>query len=758
MRRVRDARNKLSEVEDALKRLLRRIKTAPCLWLMIVAAVMCVIFCGISLEKSYSHKVSYELRGLSGEVYREPWNGEKDFVFAARDKSGKGFKILVKGDYLYRGTRDGVLAARYCRADVLKVQTPQTAGNFFEFDYCRYLKAHGIDYVAYPAADSLSAPEKTGEGFLFAELEFGDGKKVRAARSPAYYSSRIREDISRSLDKYFSGDFSALIKAVMTGETGALDTEARGNLTSAGFSHLIAVSGAHVSFFTLPFSALLGRTLIKHDKRKLLLIIPVVFLWFAAGGSCTVTRAAITFICSAVACVMRRPPNGKNMLGIAGLITIASNPYCVFGTGFLLSYGAALSVLEILPALKKLKIAKNRVCGRFLPGAAVNAGLLPVLMRQFGAFSPCGMLLSVPASYVACAITVGGYAVYLFDKVFCFLSLKSAANAMVSLSYGLQKAAGDISGGGSWFFRVECAAPGIAFFAVYYALLAWLVTGRKGKLLPAGAVLCAVIAFMCRGMTRIEVLFFDVGQGSAALVRTVDGVAGLVDTGTGDTDLVPLLKKEGVFKLDFIVISHGHSDHYGGLQKVLAEYSPGTVYVPDNAFDDYCNDIGDVLGVNAVAVDGSLSLTLGKYTVMRLVEPYDAKENLNDGSLVVCLEGRWGNIVLPGDAENGELGELAERGEIGKTGVFCLAHHGSVTSGDEKLLWEISPKYVIISAGYGNNYGHPSKLVLETLKKQGVGDSAIFRTDRDGAIRVTAGESPFGGEFTVIWRKRRNLF
>lgn len=741
-----------------VRRVLRRIRTEPFLWVMVVCALMCYVFCGIYLDRSFVHKENFTLKGLYGEVYREPWNGEKDFIFSAKDGEGRRYRILIKGDYMYYKERLAALETGVCIANELKVQVLGTAGNFHEFDYCRYLRSHRIDCLAYAGDGDLNVPATVKEGFLFAAFSDGNGAERKILRSPGYYSSRVREDISKSLDKYFTGDFSALIKAVMTGETGALDTEARGNLTTAGFSHLIAVSGAHVSFFTVPFAALLGRTAIKEDKRKLLLIIPVVFLWFAAGGSCTVTRAAIMFICGAVAAVLRRPPNIKNTLGIAGLITLLANPYSVFGTGFILSYGAVLAIAEILPALKKTKLCKNRITGIFLPGIAVNTGLLPVMMSRFGSFSPCGMLLSAPASHVACLLTLGGYGVYAVDKLFSWMSLDGAARTMVSLSYGLQRAADGISGGDNWFFKTECGAPGIVFCVIYYAVLLWLVRGRKGKILPVSACLVGVLSLLCFGMTRAEVLFFDVGQGSAALVRTVDGVTGLVDTGTGNTDIPALLKREGVFKLDFIVISHGHSDHYGGLARVLSEYGPERVFVPDNAYDKYCNELGACFGVNALPVDGEMSVQLGKYTVMELAEPFGDKENLNDGSLVVTLRGKWGNIVLPGDAEDGELGELLERGELGKTNVFCLPHHGSKTSGNEKFLWEISPKYVIISVGYGNSYGHPSKLVLETLKDLGIDDTAIFRTDRDGAIRVVAGVSPFGREFTLLWRKRQSLF
>ncbi len=756
--RVNLSGNVFREVKRVfLKRWIRRIMTAPFLVLMAAAVVFCYIFCGIYMEQTCAHSETLALKGISGEIFREPWNGEKDFILSARDADGQKYRILVKGEYMYSGQIGKLIKAGVCTAGELKVKTPETAGNWYEFDYCRYLRSHGIDYYTYANNGDLEVPGKVTEGFLTAEYTGADGAVRTLRRSLAYYSSRIREDISGSLDKYFSGDFSALIKAVMTGETGALDIESRSNLTSAGFSHLIAVSGAHVSFFTLPFAALLGRTTIAHDKRKLLLIIPVVFLWFAAGGSCTVTRAALMFIFGAVAEALRKPPNVKNTLGLAGLIALATNPYTVFSTGFLLSYGAVLSIAEILPALKKIKGMNNPVMSRLLPGASVNAGLLPVMMRKFGSFSPCGMLLAVPASYVACFLSIGGYLVYAADKILSWIPLNGLTRVLVSLSFGLQKAADSVSGGDSWFFRTECGAPGIVFFAVYYGLLIGAVRGRKGKAVPVLAVIVVAAALIGNGMNRVEVLFFDVGQGSAALVRTVDGVTGLVDTGTGDTDVAKLLKREGVFKLDFIVISHGHSDHYGGLANVLREFDPETVFVPDNAFDKYCNELGQCFGVETVAVNGSMSLSLGKYTLMKLSEPLEDKENLNDGSLVVSLSGKWGSIVLPGDAENGELGELLERGELGKTEVFCLAHHGSKTSGDEKFLWEISPKYVIISAGYGNSYGHPSKLVLETLEDLGIDGSAVYRTDRDGAIRVKAGIDLFGREFTVIWRKRQSL-
>ena len=722
----------------------RKIRTAPFAYIFGAVFILSFVFSGLYAERTHRYGATEELGEITGEAVREPWNAEEDFVLNCL-WGGRRVRILVKCGYITASEREEILAAGTVRASSVRARVPETARNFGEFDYARYLLSHGVSYYLYA---------REGE-FVASEAQKG---VFHAFMSLSRASSKVRAAVSSCLAKYLDGGFAASVNAVMTGETGLLDRQTKSNLARAGFAHLMAVSGAHVSYFTMPFAAVMKKTLLDTGRRKLLLLLPVCFLWFVAGGTFPVTRAAVVFAYAAVAAALRKPVNTVNAIGLAGTVQLAVQPFAVFGTGFVLSYGAALSIAVILPVLKKSFLGKAGVTGVFLPGIAVNAGVLPVLMSLFNSFSPCGIFMSAFASEIACVLCVGGYAIFFLDKLpFAAGAMRVAAKGLTGLSYVLGWIAGKIAGGQSWFLRVECGTPGIAFIVVYYALLLWAVRGFKGKILPCAAVAVAAVSVMFGALPKAEVIFFDVGQGSAALVRTSDGVCGLVDTGDGNTDIASLLKKEGVRKLSFIVISHGHSDHYGGLADVLKEYRPDVIFVPDNMFDTYCAQLGACFGVETETVSGLLSCRLGKFTRMDLAEPLFDSDNLNNGSLVVTLRGAWGSVVLPGDAENEELLELAERGLIGETDVFCLAHHGSRTSGDEKILWEISPKYVIISVGYRNSYGHPSKQVLQTLEDGGVRSGNIYRTDRDGAIRVTASVDLFGREFVWLWQKRARV-
>lgn len=156
-------------------------------------------------------------------------------------------------------------------------------------------------------------------------------------------------------------------------------------------------------------------------------------------------------------------------------------------------------------------------------------------------------------------------------------------------------------------------------------------------------------------------------------------------------------------------------------------------------------------------VGGYSCIKLGKYSVMEMAEPTADTEDLNNGSLVVKLSGNWGSILLPGDAETEEQNEITADGVNLKADVLVLGHHGSITSGDEKFLCEVSPKYAIISVGYNNKYGHPSDIVLERLKEMGISVGNIYRTDNDGAVRIRFGNRLFGKGFTRLWHKRLKI-
>lgn len=248
---------------------------------------------------------------------------------------------------------------------------------------------------------------------------------------------------------------------------------------------------------------------------------------------------------------------------------------------------------------------------------------------------------------------------------------------------------------------------------------------------------------------KLKVHFIDVGQADSILIIQNNSTM-LIDAGNNaDSDLVTqYIKSKGITKLDYVIGTHPHEDHIGGLDAVINNFDIGTVIMPKVAantrtFEDVVNAIKNKdLKVTAPVPLDEYDLGDAKFVI--LAPNSDNYEDLNDYSIVVKLTFGNNSFIFTGDAEAVSENEILSKGYNIKADVLKVGHHGSRSSTTENFLRKISPDYAVISVGKDNNYGHPSQEVLNLLKKENI---SVYRTDERGTIIAISDGNKLSFEF-----------
>lgn len=234
----------------------------------------------------------------------------------------------------------------------------------------------------------------------------------------------------------------------------------------------------------------------------------------------------------------------------------------------------------------------------------------------------------------------------------------------------------------------------------------------------------------------MKVNFIDVGQGDSILVQLPDGRNMLVDAGTRDSGIkvINYLKKTGIKKIDYLVATHPHEDHIGGMAAVIRDFDIGRIYMPKvthstKTYQDLLRAVQSKGLKITVAEVGVEIINSDGISAEILAPNSEAYEDLNNYSAVIKLTFNKISFLLTGDALAQSENEMLAKGLDLKADVLKVGHHGSYSSTSPAFLHAVNPKHAVISVEAGNDYGYPHDAALRRLS--GI---QLYRTDLDGNV------------------------
>ncbi|HSW56052.1 MAG TPA: DNA internalization-related competence protein ComEC/Rec2 [Ignavibacteriaceae bacterium] len=570
---------------------------------------------------------------------------------------------------------------------------------------------------------------------------------------------QIRKAIDGQIKKYHSPETAALLRGLLLADRGEINYQTKTKFINAGVVHVLAVSGLHVGYIILIFLFLFGR--FNLHLKSILTIIGLLCFMFITGVPPSVFRATVMTIVLIIAFLSNRSTNLINSISIAALIILVINPNEIYNPGFQLSFAAVLAIGIILPYINHLIEGWN-VQNKFLRyilvffGVSLSAqiGTLPFTLLYFNKFSVIALLTNLFVIPGIGFIIGAAVVTLVISAIVPFIAFYfGAANDILSgFILSVIKFSGDLSF--SHINITNYSLPDlILFYLMLTVLLFYLVrfVNIKAKLALFILISANAIVFSSIDDKKLlpdgylSVLMIDVGQGDSFLIKFPDGKTALVDAGNttftydnGDRVIIPLLNYLGIKKVDYGIVTHIDTDHYGGFVALILEGMIGEIFKPeidtslskDKRFEEFLSERG--IPVNNFKEEKMEVANAALYFLYDDEIKLIAGESTNNRSGIFKLVYGQTSFLFTGDVEKNVENIYAKKYRYFlDSDVLKVGHHGSKTSSSHQFLKYVSPELSLISAGFKNKFGHPVEEVIQRLEAEG---STIYRSDLQKAI------------------------
>lgn len=590
------------------------------------------------------------------------------------------------------------------------------------------------------------------EGIFLLAYQQGSVTHVPADKIPTRYFPAVwREKIKSAVEGSFPEDARGFAKALLLGDRTDIDYSTNTAFRVSGISHIIAVSGLHVSMLLAVLFAVFGR----NRYISCYVGIPLMAVFAAiAGFTPSIVRACIMQSLILIAALTNREYDPPTAIAFAVLVMLIVNPLAVTSVSLQLSVSSVIGITAFYQRIHDWFLDKKRL------GSAKGKGPVPRLKRWFVgtmsvSLSACVMTTPLVACYFGTVSLVAPLTnlVVLWAVSLIFGGILLAVGvSLVSLP-----AAGVVGAATAMLIRFVVGAakllskvPLSAAYMVSKYMVFWLIGAyvmlaiflcMKKK--PVVLLACCISVTFCAAtaaswieprLDRLRVTVLDVGQGQSVLLQS-GGKTFLVDCGgdssTKSADIAAeTLLSQGIGRLDGVIVTHYDADHTGGLRNLLTRIDTDLLLMPK--LED-AQGVGQTLaalaGEGAFWVEEDQILTLGDASLT--VYAPEMYKGGNECGLCVLFRSGSANALITGD--RGDLGELflVRRGDLPEVDLLVAGHHGSAGSTGERLLNTVKPRYVFISVGEDNPYGHPAPALLERLA---LWRCTVCRTDQSGTL------------------------
>lgn len=634
----------------------------------------------------------------------------------------------------------------------VRLRRPRGLSNFGQFDYRRWLLAERIDATGYVREGEIIEQSASVQNTSFSRAFLQSS------------TGRFRADIDAQI-KDIGLDNQGLISALALGIQDDIQPSQWQLFTETGVIHLMVISGLHIGFAGILGAAIgwvvsrlfLSVGLLRQSSRLVIAFTLATASFYAllAGFSLPTLRALMMLSIYLLARWVYLNWSGWTIFTLAFAMVAFLQPLAVLQDGFWMSFGAVAVLIFSLSGRSKSNYLRSVLTAQFMLLVGFGAILL-VLGRPVYPISYIANLLAVPLAgfLIVPSILLAVLLLPLVPQLSALLFVAADQGLLFLL----------------WYLQIlaNLSVPEVAVRD--YSVIFTLVLCMAALIFAAvpsvrlRVVLCAVFLPAVFGVKSNQDFFsmrvFDVGQGTAVLLEQ-PGYRLLYDTGpafsesfnAGQDILLPELLLQSDY-LDTLVLSHDDSDHSGGFIPLYKNLEIGHIYLGGSQYLDAQSQ----MGTGYCSADTAWTVGQVEY---RFIYPYpenreqlSQNQNSNNQSCVLLISFADQRILLPGDIEAGIERQLLSSGshsEIGDLDLLLVAHHGSKTSSSQAFVSEFSPDIAIVSAGYGNSFGHPAE---EVQKRYLAEDADIHQTAYMGAIHYFWKSS----DAIVQWRSSRDMY